>query len=98
MGLPTALLRALPEWTRYKVERPIRYIWKSVSRGRDFVSDADLNEQAERWLVGTRNVRRHGTTGERSRERLELDGWEARPAEADIGEFLLNSGPTQNTC
>ena len=35
--------------------------------------DADLNEQAKRWLDGTANVRRHGTTGERPLDRFERD-------------------------
>ncbi len=55
------------------MERPIRYVRESFFYGRQFVSDADLNEQAERWLEGTTNVRRHGTTGERPQERFERD-------------------------
>ena len=57
--------------TKGKVERPIRYVRESFFYGRQFVSDADLNAQAERWLEGTANVRRHGTTGERPQERFE---------------------------
>ncbi len=53
--------------TKGKVERPIRYVRESFFHGRDFVGDEDLNEQAERWLTGTANERRHGTTGERPR-------------------------------
>ena len=45
--------------------------------GRQFANDADLNEQAERWLERTANVRRHGTTGERPVERFERDEREA---------------------
>ena len=59
--------------TKGKVERPIRYVRESFFYGRQFVSDADLNEQAERWLAETANVRRHGTTGERPLERFERD-------------------------
>ena len=55
------------------MERPIRYVRESFFYGREFVSDADLNEQAERWLAETANVRRHGTTGERPQERFERD-------------------------
>ena len=51
--------------TKGKVERPIRYIRDSFFYGRAFANDEDLNEQASRWLEGTANVRRHGTTGER---------------------------------
>ena len=56
-----------------KVERPIRYVRESFFYGRPFANDADLNEQASRWLEGTANVRRHGTTGERPVDRFERD-------------------------
>ena len=46
--------------TKGKVERPIRYLRESFFYGRQFANDADLNEQAERWLERTANVRRHG--------------------------------------
>jgi len=59
--------------TKGKVERPIRYLRDSFFYGRRFVSDADLNEQATRWLDATANVRRHGTTGERPVDRFERD-------------------------
>ena len=59
--------------TKGKVERPIRYVRESFFYARQFVSDEDLNAQAERWLEGTANVRRHGTTGERPQERFERD-------------------------
>ena len=55
------------------MERPIRYIRESFFYGREFVNDDDLNDQAERWLEGTANVRRHGTTGERPVDRFERD-------------------------
>ncbi len=41
--------------------------------GRAFANDEDLNEQASRWLEGTANVRRHGTTGERPVDRFGRD-------------------------
>ena len=59
--------------TKGKVERPIRYLRENFFYGRTFVNDADLNEQATRWLDGTANVRRHGTTGERPVDRFERD-------------------------
>ncbi len=59
--------------TKGKVERPIRYLRESFFYGRAFVNDADLNEQAQRWLDGTANVRLHGTTGERPADRFERD-------------------------
>ena len=45
------------------MERPIRCLRDSFFYGREFVNDEDLNAQALRWLEGTANVRRHGTTG-----------------------------------
>ena len=59
--------------TKGKVERPIRYLRDNYFYGRTFVNDADLNEQAARWLDDTANVRRHGTTGERPVDRFERD-------------------------
>ena len=59
--------------TKGKVERPIRYQRESFFYGREFVNDEDLNAQALRWLEGTANVRRHGTTGERPVDRFERD-------------------------
>ena len=63
--------------TKGKVERPIRYLRDSFFYGRAFANDEDLNEQASRWLEGTANVRRHGTTGERPVDRFERDEREA---------------------
>jgi hypothetical protein len=59
--------------TKGKVERPVRYVRSNFFYGREFVSDADLNEQAERWLRITANVRIHATTKERPVERFERD-------------------------
>ena len=59
--------------TKGKVERPIRYIRESFHYGRAFVNDADVNDQAARWLVEVANVRQHGTTGEAPLERFERD-------------------------
>ncbi len=59
--------------TKGKVERPIRYIRESFHHGRAFVNDADVNDQAERWLADVANVRQHGTTGERPVDRFERD-------------------------
>ena len=59
--------------TKGKVERPIRYLRESFFYGRAFTNDADLNEQAARWVDSTANVRRHGTTGEPPVDRFERD-------------------------
>ena len=59
--------------TKRKAECPIRYLRESFFYGREFVNDEDLNEQALRWLEGSANVRRQGTTGERPVDRFERD-------------------------
>lgn len=59
--------------TKGKVERPVRYVRGNFFYGREFVGDADLNDQAERWLERTANIRLHGTTGEQPRIRFERD-------------------------
>ena len=70
--------------TKGKVERPIRYLRSNFFYGRAFVSDADLNDQAQMWLEGVANVRRHRTLGERpidrfERERKHLQSLAAKP-------------------
>ncbi|HKK28701.1 MAG TPA: IS21 family transposase [Gemmatimonadota bacterium] len=59
--------------TKGKVERPIRYVRRSLVYGREFAGDADLNAQAEWWLGRVANVRVHGTTGERPTCRFERE-------------------------
>lgn len=59
--------------TKGKVERPIRYVRGNFLYGRPFVSDGDLDEQRERWLRDTANVRTHQTTKERPVDRFERD-------------------------
>lgn len=56
--------------TKGKVERPIRYLRESFVYARDFVSDLDLNHQAEQWLSRVANVRVHRTTQERPLDRF----------------------------
>ena len=74
LGISGPLLPTLPRPDqRQKVERPIGYLQDSCFYARRFANDADLNEQAQRWLEQTANVRRHDTTGERPLERFERD-------------------------
>ena len=72
-GFVARSCRAYRAQTKGKVERPIRHLRESFFYGREFASDADLNEQAARWLEDTANVRVHGTTGERPADRFERD-------------------------
>lgn len=59
--------------TKGKVERPISYVRDSFFYGREFLNDADLDAQLQRWLDGTANVRLHRTTGEQPRLRFDRD-------------------------
>ena len=78
-----------------KVERPIRYIRDSFFYGRAFANDEDLNAQASRWLEGTANVRRHGTTGERPVDRFERD---EREGAASLGTPSLPASRRPPRC
>ena len=59
--------------TKGKVERPVSYVRGNFTYGRDFLGDADLEAQAQRWLDATANARIHGTTGAVPRTRFERD-------------------------
>jgi hypothetical protein len=59
--------------TKGKVERPVRYLRDNFVYGRTFVNDADLDQQRRQWLDDVANVRVHGTTGERPRDRFDRD-------------------------
>jgi transposase len=59
--------------TKGKVERPIRYLRESFVYARDFVSDEDLNAQAQLWLRDVANVRKHRTIQEKPLERFTRD-------------------------
>jgi transposase len=59
--------------TKGKVERPVHYLRHNFVYGREFLGDADLNAQCLTWLDDIANVRVHGTTHERPRERFERD-------------------------
>jgi len=59
--------------TKGKVERPVRYLRGNFVYGRTFLHDADLDQQRQRWLDGVANVRLHGTTRERPRDRFDRE-------------------------
>ena len=59
--------------TKGKVERPVRYLRDNFVYGRTFVNDADLDQQCRQWLDDVANVRVHGTTRERPRDRFDRD-------------------------
>lgn len=51
--------------TKGKVERPVGYVRTGSLYGRTFLHDADLADQAPRWVDDVANQRIHGTTKER---------------------------------
>jgi transposase len=59
--------------TKGKVERPVRYLRSNFVYGRTFLHDADLDHQRRHWLEHVANVRVHGTTGERPRDRFDRE-------------------------
>lgn len=72
-GFRARVCRPYRAKTKGKVERPIRYVRENFFYGREFLNDADLNDQAERWLLRVANVRRHRTIDERPQDRFERD-------------------------
>lgn len=59
--------------TKGKVERPIRYVRGNFFYGREFIGDADLDDQRQRWLDGVANARTHRTTDAVPRVRFETE-------------------------
>jgi hypothetical protein len=59
--------------TKGKVERPIRYVRGNFVYGREFLGDADLDDQCHRWLDAVANVRVHRTTNAVPRERFDSE-------------------------
>lgn len=57
--------------TKGKVERPVGYVRRSFFYGRTFISDEDLNHQAQSWRDTIANVRIHGTLKQRPIDRFE---------------------------
>lgn len=96
-GFRPRACRAYRAQTKGKVERPIAYVRDNFVYGRDFASEAHLDEERARWLERA-NQRRHGTTKEAPRLRFERD--ERRvlspPAERPYRSLVLPAGrPTQ---
>lgn len=80
--------------TKGKVERPVRYVRGNLVYGREFVGDAHLDEERQRWLDSTANVRIHGTTKEKPVERFEGERHLLRPlAELPYRSLVLVTPP-----
>jgi transposase len=72
-GFTARACRPYRAQTKGKVERPVRYLRDNFVYGRSFLNDADLDQQRRYWLDGVANVRVHGTTHERPRDRFDRD-------------------------
>jgi hypothetical protein len=102
-GFQIRVCRPYRAQTKGKVERPIRYLRQSFVYGRTFVSDADLNAQAERWLARVANQRVHQTTHTRPAERFEreeqplLQPLAPRPYHSVVLAGAFRRGPTPLT-
>lgn len=59
--------------TKGKVERPISYVRQNFFYAREFLNDADLNQQAISWATHRANARLHRTTREVPQVRFERD-------------------------
>jgi transposase len=59
--------------TKGKVERPVGYVRQNFFYGREFLNDADLNQQALSWVTHKANLRLHRTTYEVPQTRFERD-------------------------
>ena len=59
--------------TKGKVERPISYVRQNFFYAREFLNDADLNQQAMSWAMHRANARLHRTTREVPQVRFERD-------------------------
>jgi transposase len=59
--------------TKGKVERPVGYLREGFFYGREFLNDADLNQQALFWVAHKANLRVHRTTREVPQVRFDRD-------------------------
>jgi transposase len=59
--------------TKGKVERPVSYVRQNFFYGREFLNDADLNQQALAWCTRKANLRLHRTTLEVPQVRFDRD-------------------------
>jgi transposase len=72
-GFKIRACRAYRAKTKGKVERPVSYVRSNFFYGRTFISDADLNGQAEHWYRSVANVRIHGTLKQRPIDRFDRE-------------------------
>ena len=81
--------------TKGKVERPISYVRQNFFYGREFLNDADLNQQAISWTTHIANARLHRTTGQIPQVRFERDEQAAlQPLASTPYRSVLQPQPT----
>jgi transposase len=84
--------------TKGKVERPVGYLRKGFFYGREFLNDADLNQQALFWVTHKANLRVHRTTGEVPQVRFDRDErWMLKPLAPRPYRSVSQLPPTRAT-
>lgn len=69
-GFEPRLCQPYRAQTKGKVESGVKYFKRNFLPGRTFVDDRDLDEQLAQWMAEVADLRIHGTTHERPRDRF----------------------------
>ena len=69
-GFEPRLCQPYRAQTKGKVESGVKYFKRNFLPGRVFVDDRDLDEQLAQWMAEVADLRIHGTTHERPRDRF----------------------------
>jgi transposase len=69
-GFEPRLCQPYRAQTKGKVESGVKYFKRNFLPGRAFVDDRDLDEQLAQWMAEVADLRIHGTTHERPRDRF----------------------------
>ena len=70
VGFDSRLCRPYRPQTKGRVESGIKYLWNNFWPSARFTDLADLNRQVREWFSCVADIRVHGTTGERPKDRL----------------------------
>jgi hypothetical protein len=70
LGFEPRLCQPYRAQTKGKVESGVKYFKRNFLPGRAFVDDRDLDEQLAQWMAEVADLRIHGTTHERPRDRF----------------------------
>ncbi len=69
-GFEPRLCQPYRAQTKGKVESGVKYFKRNFLPGRAFIDDRDLDEQLAQWMAEVADLRIHGTTHERPRDRF----------------------------